>query len=163
MSSVKDDLEGRSPMYFRIALKIMQPSWANSSLPSNDLPMMIMMMMTKAMYNVVPHGNMGIWWEVAATRFPFCYSKSGGQKINHLGQSFIPVQFHAMFVYSTKCLVCSASGGSFCKLARWLFLQLVTCKATFYLICFCFCNNSTRWRLMRMDWSVSTTFLMKVT
>ena len=44
MSSVKDDLEGRSPMYLRIALKIMQPSWANSSLPSNDLPMMIMMM-----------------------------------------------------------------------------------------------------------------------
>ena len=39
MSSVKDDLEGRSPMYLRIALKIMQPSWANSSLPSNDLPM----------------------------------------------------------------------------------------------------------------------------
>ena len=49
MSSVKDDLEGRSPMYLRIALKIMQPSWANSSLPSNDLPMMIMMMMTAAM------------------------------------------------------------------------------------------------------------------
>ena len=59
MSSVKDDLEGRSPMYLRIALKIMQPSWANSSLPSNDLPMMIMMMMT-AMHNVVTLGNMGI-------------------------------------------------------------------------------------------------------
>ena len=26
-----------------------------------------------------------------------------------------------------------------------------------------FCHNPTRWRLIRMDWSVSTTFLAKVT
>ena len=36
------DLEGKSPIYLSIALNIMQPSWASSSLPSSDLMMMRM-------------------------------------------------------------------------------------------------------------------------
>ena len=40
------DLEGKSPMYLSIALNIMQPSWASSSLPSSDLVMMRMKRMS---------------------------------------------------------------------------------------------------------------------
>ena len=151
-------------MYLRIALKIMQPSWANSSLPSNDLPMMIMMMMIAAMIIWL---RLEIWGgdmiNASCNPFSLLVLKMRWPK-NQPPWSVIHSRPIPCQLYFTKCLVCSTSGVAFCKLARWLFLQLVTCKATFYLICLCFfCHNPTRWRLIRMDWSVSTTFLAKVT
>ena len=125
MSSVKDDLEGRSPMYLRIALKIMQPSWANSSLPSNDLPMMIMTaaMIIRKYGDMILRGNCNPFFLlVLKMRWP---KDQPPRSVIHSH----PIPCYVE--HSTKCLVCSASGGAFCKLARWLFLQLVTCKATF--------------------------------
>ena len=147
-------------MYLRIALKIMQPSWANSSLPSNDLPMMIMMMMIAAMIIWL---RLEIWgYDKCQLQpiFPFGTQNAVAKKSTTLVSHSFPsnsmlVIFYQMSGLQHKWLLQSGQVAlsATCNLQGNLLPDLPLF----------FCHNPTRWRLIRMDWSVSTTFLAKVT